>query len=174
MQSVNATPSDYLSCDNAGIACRYPRLFTLHCTAHALDLALEKISDLPHFSFRIADAKKVIKVLTNHQLVNALFLRFSDLHLLKPGDTRFYSSYISSRRLLRCKSAVQKTVVSDEWAAWKAKSDRKTKDKASFVKKTVMKPEFWQALACYCVLLKPIVRLVRLVDSNMPSMGKVS
>lgn len=134
---------------------------------------MEKISDLAYFKTRISEAKKVIKVLTNHQAINTLFLSFSDLHLLKPGDTRFYSAYIAVRRLLRCKSAAIKTVVSEEWAAWRGKSDRKIKDKARIVKKTVMDAEFWQALACFCILLKPIVRLMRLVDSNMPSMGKV-
>ena len=53
-------------------ACRYDGLFTLHCTAHALDLALESICDLPYFSDPAKVSKKIIKVLTNHHTTSAL------------------------------------------------------------------------------------------------------
>lgn len=108
--------------------CRFPGLFTLHCTAHALDLALERICELPYFCEPIAVGKKIIQILTNHHYTSALFKAHSTLFLLKPGDTRFYSAYIALRRLLRCHSAVQKTVVSDEWKEWAAKRDYKEKN----------------------------------------------
>ena len=151
--------------------CRFPGLFTLHCTAHALDLALERICELHYFSEPIAVGKKIIQIMTNHHFTSALFKTHSKLFLLKPGDTRFYSAYIAVRRLLRCHSAVQKTVVSDEWKGWAAKRDYK--EKARFVTKAVLDPTFWAAIANLCHALRPIVRLLRLVDSNMPSMSKV-
>lgn len=156
-----------LACD----CCRYPGLFTLHCTAHALDLALERICELPYFSDPIAVSKKIIKILTNHHFTSALFKSHSKLFLLKPGDTRFYSAYIAVRRLLRCQSAVQKTVVSEEWSEWAAKKDYR--EKARYVSTAVLDTAYWTAIANFCHVLKPIVRLLRLVDSNMPSMTKV-
>ena len=142
----------------------------MHCTAHALDLALEKICELPYFSEPVFVSKRVIAILTNHHFTSALFKTHSKLFVLKPGDTRFYSAYIAVRRLSRCQSAVLKTVVSDEWAEWAAKRDYK--DKARFVSKAVKDDGFWTALANFCVVLKPLVRLLQLVDSNMPSMSK--
>ena len=47
------------------------------------------------------------------------------------------------------------------------------KDRAAVAKVTILDEEFWAAIRFFCKLLKPIVRLMRLVDSNMPSMGKV-
>ena len=38
---------------------------------------------------------------------------------------------------------------------------------------TIFVEELWETLLSYCRLLKPFVRLIRLVDSNMPSVGKV-
>lgn len=115
--------------------------------------------------------KKVIKVLTNHHFTSALFKSYSKLFLLKPGDTRFYSAYIAVKRLLVCKSAVQKTIVSTEWAGWADKPDYKSKAAATAA--IVLNASFWSALARFVILLRPIVRLLRLVDSNMPSMSKV-
>ena len=112
------------------------------------------------------------QVLTNHHSTSALFKSCSKLFLLKPGDTRFYSAYIAVRRLLRCQSAVRKTVVSEEWDEWAAKRDYR--EKAKVVSKAVLDPGFLRAIANFCHVLKPIVRLLRLLDNNMPSMGKVS
>lgn len=151
--------------------CRFPWLFTLHCTAHSLDLACEKLGGFTYFKDHIAMGKKVIRVLTNHHFTSALFKTQSKLFLLKPGDTRFYSAYIAVRRLLLCKNAVQKTVVSTEWASWADKAEYK--NKASTVSRIVLNASFWIALARFIILLRPIVRLLRLVDSNMPSMSKV-
>ncbi|KAL0039371.1 hypothetical protein WJX79_005329 [Trebouxia sp. C0005] len=102
---------------------RYGCLFTLHCTAHALDLALESICELPYFSQPVAVSKKVIKVLTNHDSTSALFKSRSKLFLLKPGDTSCHSAYIAVRRLLRCQNAVRSTVARKEWDEWAAKRD---------------------------------------------------
>ncbi|KAL0048466.1 hypothetical protein WJX82_003960 [Trebouxia sp. C0006] len=90
---------------------RYPRLFTLHCTAHALDLALERICELSYFSDCVS------------------------------------------------------------WNEWGSKRDYR--DKARYVNKAVLNAAFWRPIAHFCYVLKPIVRLLRLVDSNMPSMSKV-
>ncbi|KAL3160534.1 hypothetical protein ABBQ32_14131 [Trebouxia sp. C0010 RCD-2024] len=151
---------------------RFPQIFCLHCTAHAVDLALEKIGGLDYFSGYIAEARRIVRLLTNHQSLSALFKSHTDLFLLKPGDTRFYTQYIAVRRLLRCKGAVQKTIVDDEFNAWTAKA-KENKDKGRILKKAVLNSALWTALARFCMLLKPLVRLTRLVDSNMPTMSKV-
>lgn len=113
-----------------------------------------------------------MRLLTNHQSLSALFKSHTDLFLLKPGDTRFYTQYIAVRRLLRCKGAVQKTIVDDEFNAWTAKT-KENRDKGRILKKAVLNSGLWTALARFCMLLKPLVRLTRLVDSNMPTMSKV-
>jgi hypothetical protein len=45
--------------------------------------------------------------------------------------------------------------------------------KAEEVTAIVGDDEFWEGLKMYNSLLKPLVRLIRLADSNMPSLGKV-
>ena len=97
----------------------------------------------------------------------------SDLCLdMFSGDTRFYTAYISCARLLICISAARQTVVSSEWDRWANKQGNKVK--AAAVKATILDEGFWAAIKLFCRHVKPIVRLMRLVDSNMPSMGKVS
>lgn len=97
----------------------------------------------------------------------------STLFLLKPGDTRFYTQYNAVRRLLRCKGGVQKSIVSTEFSEWRQKS-KESKEKARILTRVVLNAAFWTALARFCMLLKPLVHLIKLVDSNMPSISKVS
>ena len=87
------------------------------------------------------------------------------------GDARFYTAYISCARLLKCKSAVRQTVVSVEWDQWAKKPANR--DRSSAAKAVILDEDFWAAMLLFCRLVKPVVRLIRLVDSNMPSMGKV-
>ena len=88
------------------------------------------------------------------------------------GDTRFYTAYISCARLLKCKSPAKQTVVSSEWERWAKKQGNK--DKAAAVSAIILDEEFWAAVKTFCKLVKPIVKLMRLVDSNLACMGKVS
>ena len=70
---------------------RYPHVFTLHCTAHALDLALERIGELEFFKSAIDRAKKVVQLITNSHAPHAIFKGKSELRLLKPGECRMGS-----------------------------------------------------------------------------------
>lgn len=63
-------------------------------------------------------------------------------------------------------------MVSTEWDRWARKPGNAVK--AATVSDTILDDDFWQTVRMFCKLLKPIVKLMRLVDSNMPSMGKVS
>ena len=189
------------------LAChRYPHVFTLHCTGHALDLALERIGELDFFKNAIDRLKKIVQLITNSHAPRAIFKEKSALRLLKPevqngqlqfaktacmnvfpsfgnpqvdmyldmclDDTRFYTAYISCARLLQRKSAARQTVVWGKWDRWANKPGNR--DKSAAVKTIILDEEFWAAVKLFCRLVKPIVRLMRLVDSNMASMGKVS
>ncbi|KAK9916090.1 hypothetical protein WJX75_008482 [Coccomyxa subellipsoidea] len=150
---------------------KYPHVFTLHCTAHALDLALEKFGNLEPFKTAVERAKKVVQLITNSHSPRAIFNSKSQLSLLKPGDTHSYTAYISCSRLLKCKGAARQTVVSSEWDRWAKKAGNAAK--AATAKDTILDETFWADVRMFCELLQPIVSLMRLVDSNMPSMGKV-
>ena len=76
---------EQLSC-NTSVCRRYPHIFTMHCTAHALDLALERMGELPFFKSCIDKAKKVVQTITNSHAPHAIFKQKSQLRLLKPGE----------------------------------------------------------------------------------------
>lgn len=87
------------------------------------------------------------------------------------GDTRFYTEYIAGNRVLEVRSALQETAVSAEFTAWAEKQSYK--QEAMKVKKLILDEDWWEDLILMDKLFKPIVKLLKLVDSDLPSMGKV-
>jgi len=70
------------------------------CTPHCLDLLLEDVGKLPWAVEVVAEAKAVVKFITNHHRSQALFRGKSALDLLKPGDTRFTTNFIMLDHML--------------------------------------------------------------------------
>jgi hypothetical protein len=70
------------------------------CTPHCLVLLLEDVGKLPSAAEVVADAKAVVKFITNHHRSQALFRGKFTLDLLKPGDTRFATNFIMLDRML--------------------------------------------------------------------------
>ena len=61
--------------------------------------------------------------------------------------------------------------MSAEFTAWAEKQSYK--QEAMKVKKLILDEDWWEDLILMDKLFKPIVKLLKLVDSDLPSMGKV-
>jgi hypothetical protein len=93
------------------------------CTPHCLDLLLEDVGKLPWAAEVVAEAKAVVKFITNHHRSQALFRGKSVLDLLKPGDMRFATNFIMLDHMLEVREALQELVVGREWREWNGKSN---------------------------------------------------
>ena len=65
--------------------CSYPHIMWVHCTAHALDLALEDFGKLPLFKELCQNVRDIVKFINNHQASRSMFQAKSPLRLLTPG-----------------------------------------------------------------------------------------
>ena len=84
MISYVQQPTFYLS-NNRRILFRFPHLLWVHCTAHALDLALEDMGKLPAIKRSCDNVREIIRFTKNHQMSRALFNAQSTKKLLSPG-----------------------------------------------------------------------------------------
>ena len=141
------------------------------CTAHCLDLLLEDIGKLMWTSNVIAEARAVVKFITNHHKSLAIYRQHCQLELLKPGETRFASQFIMLQRINNCKDALQETVVDRDFKKWL--SGGKSAVMGKTVTDTVLNENFWKSVAEIVELSEPIVSLLRLVDGVVPCVGKI-
>jgi hypothetical protein len=81
------------------------------CTPHCLDLLLEDVGKLPWAAEVVAEAKAVVKFITNHHRNQVLFRGKFALDLLKPGDTRFATNFIMLDRMLEAGSGTGSPII---------------------------------------------------------------
>jgi hypothetical protein len=141
------------------------------CTPHCLDLLLEDVGKLPWAAEVVAEAKAVVKFITNHHRSQALFREKSALDLLKPGDMRFATNFIMLDRMLEVREALQELVVGQEWREWNGKSNHS--DDGDEVKDCVLRSGFWKNLEKVLTLTKGTVALLRKCDRGVLIAGKV-
>ena len=87
------------------------------------------------------------------------------------GDTLFYTEYIAFDRALKVKAHLQETVVSAEWVI--LAENQTYKAEAARVKKLILDDDFWAEIEVMEKIFKRVVQLLRLVDNDMPTLGKV-
>jgi hypothetical protein len=141
------------------------------CTPHCLDLLLEDVGKLPWTAEVVAEAKAVVKFITNHHRSRALFREKFVLDLLKPGDTRFATNFIMLDRMLEVREALQELVVDREWREWNEKSNHS--DDGDEVRDCVLRSGFWKNLEKVLPLTKGTVALLRKGDRGVPIARKV-
>ncbi len=141
------------------------------CTPHCLDLLLEDVGKLPWVAEVVAEAKVVVKFITNHHQSHALFRGKFALDLLKLGDTRFATNFIMLDHMLEVREALQELVVGREWREWNRKSNHS--DDGDEVRDCVLRSGFWKNLEEVLALTKGTVALLRECDRGVPIAGKV-
>jgi hypothetical protein len=141
------------------------------CTPHCLDLLLEDVGKLPWVAEVVAEAKAVVKFITNHHQSQALFRGKPTLDLLKLGDTRFATNFIMLDRMLEVREALQELVVRREWREWNEKSNHS--DDGDEVRDYVLRSKFWKNLEEVLALTKGTVALQQECDRGVPIAGKV-
>ncbi|GBG78641.1 hypothetical protein CBR_g27867 [Chara braunii] len=91
---------------------KYPWIFRVGCTSHALDLALKDMDKrIPWFAKTVKRGNVLGKFVMNHDKVRALFLTKSNgVQIKKPGVTRFATNIIMLQSLWDRRNALKLTV----------------------------------------------------------------
>ncbi|WIA31485.1 hypothetical protein OEZ86_002378 [Tetradesmus obliquus] len=154
---------------------KYPHITWTICTPHAIDLTLEEIFAIGPFDELISKAKRVVMFINNHQQTLAAYraLEESVLALLKPGETRFATSFIMLQRVHKQSSHLQRLVVSQGWQSAVARLTAEDRGKAAEIKLVILDDNFWEEAKEAMDVVEPLVSLLRLADGTAPCMGKI-
>jgi len=109
---------------------KYGNICWSPCAAHYLNLILQDISKIPHVVDLAQQGSQVIKFLYNHKWsLGWLRKRPRWMDVLRPGDTRFATTFIALESLYDHKLDLQAMVTSFEFHAWRP--SRSTRGKAT-------------------------------------------
>ncbi|WOH03861.1 hypothetical protein DCAR_0623261 [Daucus carota subsp. sativus] len=148
-----------------------PYIFWTSCATHTMNLILEGIGKMPKFKFVIDKSKELTIFIYAHHKTLSLMRKFTKKRdIVRPGITRFASSFLTMQSLLEKQENLRYMFLSKEWLECKWSSTAK----GTKIYSTIVSQTYWQALSMCVEIFKPLVKVLRLVDGDWrPSMGFV-
>ncbi|XP_026459981.1 uncharacterized protein LOC113360725 [Papaver somniferum] len=139
----------------------YPNLFWTPCGAHCVQLMLEELGDkLTRIRTAVILGKRLVTYIYAHFQVLCLMRKMTGGDLHRSTKTRFATQYYTLESLQKYKNPLQMMFVNDRWA-----KSRFAKENVGInALKIVTSSTFWEDVDYSCSVLKPLVKVVRLVD----------
>ncbi|XP_057418760.1 uncharacterized protein LOC130712967 [Lotus japonicus] len=147
---------------------KYENIFWTPCAAHCINLLLKDIGCLPHIADLASKASKVTIFIYNHMIfLSWLRKRSSWKEIVRPGVTRFATTFITLKSISDHKSDLQALVVNQHFTGHKLSTGK-------LVSGIILDSKFWRDCEVVSNIAAPIIRLLRIVDGDeKPSMGYV-
>ncbi|KAK1434207.1 hypothetical protein QVD17_11126 [Tagetes erecta] len=147
---------------------RHPSICWSPCAIHCINLIMKDIGEMPHVADLVTLASRVTVFIYNHKWpLNWLRKRHGWTEIIRPGVTRFGTSFMTLKSLYDHKSDLQAMVNSNEYKVLKL-------SKAKDVELIILDEAFWENCYITVKVMSPILRLLRICDSSeKPASGYV-
>ena len=148
---------------------KMPHVFWSSCATHTINLMLESIGKLPKYKKFIDSAKAfTIFVYAHHKTLSLMRSFTKKRDIVRPGVTRFASSFLSLESLVEKKDGLRQMFTSGEWEKCKWANTVKGREAYS----TMVSLSFWNGVNLCLKVFGPLVKVLRLVDGDRkPSMA---
>ncbi|XP_058008271.1 uncharacterized protein LOC110653432 [Hevea brasiliensis] len=141
----------------------FPHLYWTPCAAHCIELMLEDIFKIKVFKETFRKAVELIGFIYGSLVVlNTLRSFTKGVELLRPGQTRFATAFITLRSIHLQKANIRKMFTSENWTTSKWAKELKGKK----YERTVLSPAFWNHVVYALKVSGPLIRVLRLVDNE--------
>ena len=148
------------------------KLYWTPCAAHCLDLMLEDLEKkISVHEETIPKGKKITTfIYSRTSLISILHHHTKNKDLVRPGATRFATSYLTLGCLYENKEALIRMFTSKEWKLSKCAKLRDGKA----IEDVVLDKSFWKNIVVCLRGATPLIKVLRLVDSDQkPAMGLI-
>ncbi|XP_072983547.1 uncharacterized protein [Typha latifolia] len=147
----------------------YPRIYWTSCAAHCIDLMLEMISKEGRIRGSIERGREITVFIYGHHKTLSLMRQFTQKReIVRPGVTRFATSFLTLQSFLEKKEKLRLMFTSDEFLSCKWSKTAKGKR----VYSTILNNQFWRQVSLAVKVFTPLVKLLRIVDGERkPPMG---
>jgi hypothetical protein len=151
---------------------RIPTLYWSPCACHCLDLMLEDIGKLKAFKKPIARGRRVTTFIYRHGRILSLMRKATGgLDLVRPAATRFATSFLALKSLVKHKQALRSLFTCMGWVR-----NKLAKTTAGMnVQDIVLSAEWWHAIEDCLRASGPLLRVLRLADGDeVPAMPEIT
>lgn len=139
---------------------RFGNIYWSPCAAHCMNLILKDIGAMPHVAELAKNASKVTIFTYNHIFVLAwLRKRPAWKEIVRPGETRFATTFITLKSVYEHKHDLQAFITSKHYAESKLSNTIKGKEVATII----LDSKFWNDCLIMSQLSEPLIRLDLLI-----------
>ena len=141
------------------------------CATHCMNLILGEIAQMEHVHALAVRASTVTKYIYNQSwLLARLRKRKSWTEIIRPGATRFATTFIALHSTYEHMHDLQALVTSKEFASSRFAKEKKGKDAVAII----LDNKIWKDCLIIVKIVEPLMRLLRIVDGDeKPSMGYI-
>lgn len=147
---------------------KYPSLFWSPCASHCVNKTLEDFSKLDWVSRVLEEANTIIKYIYSNDWILSLMRKFTcGGELIRPKLSRFVAHYLSLRSLVTQEDNLKHMFSHTEWLS----SIYSRGAEAQTIISLLYLERFWKSAREAVSISEPLVKILRIVDGDMPAMG---
>ena len=162
----------------------FPRVSQMQGCEHVLSLFCKDLLNIPQFKKLVTYYRVLYGVFGcgGRHLPYSIFSEKAKqnnptgqkIGLIRVAETRMGGYFYSFYRLLRLHRALKQTIYDEHYEAYKfAKTKNRKFDIKETVKRIVEDKQFFQCIKTVVILMFPVIKCLRLADSNRPGMDKL-
>ncbi|XP_020579099.1 uncharacterized protein LOC110023830 isoform X2 [Phalaenopsis equestris] len=167
VQIITDNATNY-ACAAALLLKRHPSLFWCPCASYCIQKMLEDISELEWVSEVLGEARSVARFIYNNEWVLSLIRKFTGgRELIRPKLTRFMMNFLCLRSIVIQEDNLKHMFGHADWLS----SSHNRRPDSQAIKSLIYSERFWKSAHEVVSVSEPILKLLRMVDGDMPSMG---
>ncbi|XVE65011.1 hypothetical protein DITRI_Ditri07aG0147600 [Diplodiscus trichospermus] len=149
---------------------KYSSLFWSPCASYCIDKMLEDIGKQEWVSSVLEEAKSIVQYIYSHAWILNIMRKFTGgRELMRPRITRFVANYLNLRSIVIQEENLKNMFSHSEWLSsiYSRRSD------AQAIKSLLYLERFWKSAHEAVSMSEPLVKILRIVDGDMPAMGYI-
>ncbi|KAL0395354.1 UNVERIFIED_CONTAM: hypothetical protein Slati_4501600 [Sesamum latifolium] len=147
---------------------KYPSIFWSPCASNCITKILEDLSKLEWVSTVLKEATTITKYLYSNEWILSTVRKFTGgVELIRPKISRYVTNFLSLRFLVFQEDNLKHMFSHAEWLACSASR----RPDAQLIKSMLNAEQFWSSAREAVCVFEPLVKVLRIVQGDMPAMG---
>ncbi|XP_016755619.1 uncharacterized protein [Gossypium hirsutum] len=169
IQVITDSTASYV-CAGRHLMAKYSSLFWSPCASYCIDKMLEDISKQEWVGIVLEEAKTIARYIYSHAWILNMIRKFTGgRELMRPRITRFVDNYLNLRSIVFQEDNLKHMFSHSEWLSsiYSRRSD------AQAIKSLLYLERFWKSAREAVSVSESLVKILRIVDGDMPAMGYI-
>lgn len=169
VQVITDSATSY-ACAGGLLLKKYPSLFWSPCASYCIEKMLEDISKQEWVSTVLKEATTIARYIYSNTWILNMMRKFTGgRELIRPKLTRFVTHFISLRSIVIQEDNLKHMISHADWMS----STYSRRPDAQAIKSLLCLERFWKSAHEVVSVSEPLVKLLRVVDGDMPAMGYI-